>query len=60
MKPFDRGEQFERASLADVAAWQSRRPAPPPSWLAPALLLALLAAWGVIAMAAWQVWQWLS
>jgi hypothetical protein len=58
MKPFDRGEQFQRASLADVAAWQSRRPAPPPPWLAPLVSIAALAAIGVLVMAAWHVWGW--
>jgi hypothetical protein len=58
MKPFDRGEQFERASLADVAEWQRQQPPPPPAWLAPLVSVAALATIGVLVMAAWHVWGW--
>ena len=60
MSPFDRADRAHQASLDDVAEWQRQQPPPPPAWLAPALSLALLIAWGVIIMAAWTVWEWLS
>jgi hypothetical protein len=60
MSPFDRGERIHERMLADVAAWEAKRPPPAPWWVGLAIVAILLVWVGVLVLAGWHVVQWLG